>query len=113
MPGNNIWMARENCYCCERWKLTLIFIDKVGMANADQCYLEGSFEFLNTHSKLLRFMDVREYARLITESTGEEATDLERYFEFMPQEKRERIQGDNYQMGELKSRFREKDPKIY
>ena len=66
-------------------------MDRNGIENADACYFEGQFEVLNNHSKKLKFMDVRDYARMITETTGDEKMDLERYFEVMPLDKKEAI----------------------
>ena len=39
--------------------------------------------------------------------------DLERYFEFMPQDKKEKIHEDVYQMQNIQRLFKNKDPKLY
>lgn len=47
IKGNNQWMVRDSCYCCERWKFTLFFVEKESATSDDLC-IEGSFELLNT-----------------------------------------------------------------
>lgn len=50
---------------------------------------------------------------MLTETTGDEQKDLERFFEFMPAGKRERIQQDPVSLKNTINDFRNKDPKIY
>lgn len=56
--------------------------------------MEGKFELLNIHDKKIKMMDVREFARILTETTGDEQQDKERFFECMPTQRQEAIQLD-------------------
>lgn len=55
-------------------------------------------ELLNSHAKKLKLMDVREFVRLITEYSGDETTDFNNFMEFMPQDKKDAVQADIYQL---------------
>lgn len=90
----------------------MFFVERGGEPGAEM-YIEGSFEFLNTHQKSVKVVDVREYARLLTETTGDEQTDLERFFEYMPPAKRDRIQQDAARLKQVTQQFKDKDLRLY
>lgn len=110
ISGNKQWIANDECYCCKRWKYTIFFIEK---KVAERPVIEGTFELLNTHERKIKAIDVREFARSLTEITGDEQEDSKRILEMLPQKYRDEIFDDEESMQEFMVRFRKRDIGIY
>ena len=48
------------------------------------CLIDGSFELMNSDSKNIKLIDIREFTRNLVETTGDLEDDMQRYLEAIP-----------------------------
>lgn len=80
--------------------------------------MSGTFDLLYQPKSLgganaIKLKDIREFARDLVETTGNEEEDRESYLRLLPRGRRAELENHSYDMKDFKSRFEKRDLTLY